>query len=201
MHGRDHGMGSVRQAGCQSCFPVRGPLHSCTIVSLIAEVILAAEHESTKKPNSSSEKKGEHGLRVPLPAVLVGLGMMASSSQQAEAATAVDDNYSTTMNATLTGVNILANDTFGNSFVVVEGLASHGSAVVDNVGNLTYTPDPGFVGLDSFTYVLADTESNSIAQVNIQVVAPTPVPTLSSAALAGLSGLVAFFGFRGRRRD
>ena len=153
--------------------------------------------------NPNSAKKPAHGLRVPLPAVLVGLGMLASATQQVEAASAVNDSYAVQAGSTLSGVNILSNDVFdnSNSFTVVAGSASSGIASVDGVGNLTYTPNPGFSGSDSFSYELTDIVSNSVAQVNILVSpVPTPVPALESAALVGLSGLLAAFGLR-RRRD
>lgn len=162
-----------------------------------------AERNRTSDDSPDTPQKARHGLNVPLPAMLVGLGVIASGAPSAHAAQAVDDNYFVATNSTLTGVNILANDTtVPNSTVFVSaGPASNGNAVVDPTGNLNYTPNPGFQGTDSFTYVLTDIESNSIAQVSILVSAPAPAPTLGTAALVGLSGLLAYFGLRRRRKE
>ncbi len=150
--------------------------------------------------NPASENKSMSGLRVPLPAVLMGLGMLASASQLAKAAPslAVDDNYVVQANSVLSGVNVVDNDSLGNSYSIIAlSPPSHGVAILDSFGNLTYTPTSGFAGADSFLYI--DQNSNSSAQVNI-LVSPTPIPALKPAALAGLAGLLAFFGLR-RRRD
>ena len=115
---------------------------------------------------------------------------------------AVNDSYWLTAGFTLSGPNIVANDYHvGNSLSVMAGAAGHGTATVDALGNLSYTPDPGFVGTDSFNYVITDNFGNSAATVDLFVSAPAAqTPTLGSAALAGLSGLLAFFGMRRRRQ-
>lgn len=66
---------------------------------------------------------------------------------------AVDDN-ATTDQDTFVSIDFLANDTDpdGDSLTVTSvGSASNGVASLDG-----YTPDPGFVGTDSFTYTISD---------------------------------------------
>ena len=151
--------------------------------------------EENDKPISS---KGS-ALRVPIQEVLVGLGVMAATSS-VQAGPAQDDAYSMQPNTTLSGVNVTANDNPQGSYWVVlpPAAAQHGSASIDSPGVLTYTPNPGFVGSDSFSYTLHEGNTVTTAQVNIMV-APVSVPTLAPAALGGLAGLLAFFGIRRRR--
>jgi VCBS repeat-containing protein len=65
--------------------------------------------------------------------------------------------------------------TIDTTTVTIQTDASHGSTEVDPVtGVVTYTPDPGYEGPDSFTYTVNDNEgaSSNIATVNITVVSP-----------------------------
>ena len=67
---------------------------------------------------------------------------------------------------------MLANDT------VIDGVASltvlappaHGTALVNPDQTITYTPDPGFVGTDTFTYQVIDTDGQTgTASVTVTV--------------------------------
>jgi VCBS repeat-containing protein len=65
--------------------------------------------------------------------------------------------------------------TIDTTTVTIQTDASHGSTEVDPVtGVVTYTPDPGYEGPDSFTYTVNDNEgaNSNIATVNITVVSP-----------------------------
>jgi hypothetical protein len=76
-------------------------------------------------------------------------------------------------------IDILANDTpFGTlipSSVVIVSAPLNGSAVVNPVdGKVTYSPNPGFVGTDTFTYTVKDNLAvvSNLATVNVAVAAP-----------------------------
>ena len=61
------------------------------------------------------------------------------------------------------------------------GLAASGTAVDNNDGTITYTPDSGFVGSDNFTYTVSDGMDSSTEMVTVNVTeppntAPTPDP-------------------------
>jgi hypothetical protein len=140
------------------------------------------------------------GVRLPLPAVLMGLGLMASPPAAAQGV-AVDDHYTTPFNTVLSGVNVTTNDLLvGNSSVQVFQLDSpaHGSVVMQQSGAFQYTPQPGFQGVDSFRYDLVN-DGNSIAQVFISVGAQS-VPGLGVAGLAALSAGIAALAMRRRRK-
>jgi uncharacterized repeat protein (TIGR01451 family)/gliding motility-associated-like protein len=73
---------------------------------------------------------------------------------------AVDDVGGTVANKPVT-INVLANDDPGNSTldkltVEIVGQPQHGKVTVNPDGTITYTPDPGYTGDDTFTYRVKD---------------------------------------------
>ena len=172
--------------------------------------------DSNKKANQTnpgSNAAPATGLRVPRPAALAGLGVAAGIAGTAAAQVimvpppvANPDTYSMLSNRVLTGVNVLSNDNYTtvntNVFTILTLPAQHGTAAVGPLGDVTYTPLPGFKGTDTFAYVLQQFPGGaSNALVTVVVEDPAqPVPALDSAALAGLSGLLAYFGMRRRKQ-
>jgi hypothetical protein len=153
---------------------------------------------------ASEDKPG--GLRIPLPAVMMGLGLLAAGAHTEVQAAAVNDSYSMQSNSVLSGQNVTTNDTRdGNSYSVsLVSNVSNGTLSLQNTGVFTYTPNADFAGTDTFTYELDDfggTTPNSIAQVSITVQAPQAVPTLGGAAAAGLGVAVGLLGLGMRRRQ
>ncbi|PIE65338.1 MAG: hypothetical protein CSA24_02780, partial [Deltaproteobacteria bacterium] len=72
----------------------------------------------------------------------------------------VDDVAETSQDQAVT-VNVLSNDSDpdGDALTVSDTLAdepTHGTVTIDDAGMITYTPDPGFVGEDVFTYEVCD---------------------------------------------
>ncbi|WP_153555201.1 tandem-95 repeat protein [Roseimaritima sediminicola] len=93
-----------------------------------------------------------------------------------QAPEAADDHYTTLINASvgLDSPDLLANDTdadIADSLLVqVVAPPSHGSLSFDAHGELVYTPDQGFFGTDTFTYVVNDgTTTSELATVSIDV--------------------------------
>ncbi|CAA9275684.1 MAG: RTX toxins and related Ca2+-binding proteins [uncultured Acidimicrobiales bacterium] len=79
---------------------------------------------------------------------------------------AADDAFSTTRNTTLTvpAPGVLANDTDADGNALSSGSASapaNGTAALNTDGSFTYTPNTGFVGTDTFTYVVSDGEGST----------------------------------------
>jgi Bacterial Ig domain/IPTL-CTERM motif len=140
-------------------------------------------------------------LTVPLPAVLVGLGLMASPPAQADGI-AVDDHYSTPVDTALTR-NVTNNDSIdANSSVqvfLIDPAPQHGTTVMQSNGSFTYTPATGFHGEDVFGYNLIN-GGNSAAEVFIDV-GPSPVPGLGAAGVAGLTAALAALAMRRRRKS
>ncbi len=93
--------------------------------------------------------------------------------------TAVADTATTAPGTSVT-IAVLANDTdaAGNTLSlnsVTQG--TNGSVVANANGTLTYTPKAGYVGTDSFTYVVSDGKGAATGTVSVAVVAPTPAGT------------------------
>jgi Bacterial Ig domain len=90
------------------------------------------------------------------------------------------DDMETTSENTPVIISILDNDvdSDGDSIgVIVVGTPSSGTAIINENGTITYTPNNGFVGSDSFTYVIADGEGGfSAAVVMVFVQAGVPPP-------------------------
>jgi YVTN family beta-propeller protein len=105
--------------------------------------------------------------------------------------TAVNDKHLTTRDMPL-GVSapgVLANDDpdggGATAALLVQGVA-HGALVLNADGSFTYTPAPGFLGTDSFTYraVNAVGQSN-IATVSLSILTAPPPTGLYASLIAG----------------
>lgn len=85
--------------------------------------------------------------------------------------TAVDDSYSVDENSSDNLLNVLVNDSDadGNSLTITDiSNPAHGTVVPSGSGIL-YTPDPDFVGVDTFTYTISDGIATDTATVTITV--------------------------------
>jgi CSLREA domain-containing protein len=87
-----------------------------------------------------------------------------------DAPIAIEDVYTTTAGTTLTVLapGVLGNDTDAEReplLAVLDTLAMSGTLVFNPDGSFVYTPDTGFIGVDSFTYHASDRseDSNQIA--------------------------------------
>ncbi len=101
--------------------------------------------------------------------------------------TAVADS-ATTVRATTTNIDVLANDTFPtpavDSSVTVTTAPANGTASVNTAdGSINYTPSGLFVGTDTFQYTVTDTdgETSNPATVTVTVVRPAP-PVASNSS-------------------
>ncbi|PZD72635.1 Leukotoxin [Acaryochloris thomasi RCC1774] len=86
---------------------------------------------------------------------------------------AVNDTATTDAGAAV-GINVLANDTDADAGDVLSvnavGDATSGTTALNDDGTVTYTPDDGFVGDDSFTYDVTDGNGGTdTATVNVTV--------------------------------
>lgn len=91
------------------------------------------------------------------------------------------DSKAVNKNSPATKINVLDNDTADNKLVstnvidpktVIANDPSNGSVSVDAItGMVSYKPTPGYLGIDSFTYTVSDTEGNvsNLGRVNIIV--------------------------------
>ncbi|RZK73227.1 MAG: T9SS type B sorting domain-containing protein, partial [Pedobacter sp.] len=96
---------------------------------------------------------------------------------------ATNDNTTTLQNNAI-NINIQTNDVAGTSPIVVGSVVItvqplHGTVVVNADGTVTYTPTPGYVGSDTFTYTVKDANGQTS---NPAVVAITVTPSIPKAA-------------------
>jgi hypothetical protein len=88
---------------------------------------------------------------------------------------ATNDSASTTQNTPVT-IAVLANDTDANGDALtissIVTAPTHGTTTINSNGTITYTPNNGYNGADSFTYKAKDASANSnSATVNLTVTA------------------------------
>lgn len=95
---------------------------------------------------------------------------------------AVADSYGVHTNLTLNvpAPGVLANDSDPDGdplTAVLYAPATHGNAMLNPDGSFTYAPDPGFVGLDSFTYAASDgLAPSAVVAVTLEVHATNDAP-------------------------
>lgn len=95
---------------------------------------------------------------------------------------AVDDQYTTDEDEALTvdAPGVLANDTDAEDDDLTAGgltQPAHGEVTLEDDGSFTYTPDDGYVGVDTFTYTANDGTSDSgpaTVQVTVEEVEDPP---------------------------
>ena len=115
--------------------------------------------------------------------------VVISVSLTNDAPVAVDDNAtskSTTNEWVAVSINVLGNDSDadGDALTVINlSQPAHGITLVNDDNTVTYAPDVGFTGQDSFIYTAYDgaAESN-VATVTIVVASPPPSPTPTPAS-------------------
>ena len=98
------------------------------------------------------------------------------------------DSSATVGQAFSTPVTLSATDPDGDrlTYAIVSGPAS--GLLTGPVTNLIYTPDPGFNGTDSFTFVASDGQATSnVSTVTITV---TPAPEMVFTSVAGEDGWI-----------
>ena len=122
----------------------------------------------------------------------MGIDYVHAYALNSSAPSAVADTYGVTQNSALTvGVanGVLANDTTPTSNSLTAALvngAAHGVVTLAADGSFTYTPDAGYTGADSFSYLATSgAAQSSAATVSLTVNAPsvTAPPVVSGVAV------------------
>ncbi len=106
------------------------------------------------------------------------------STPSNQAPTAVNDSAITDIGNPVT-INVLANDSDpdGNSISIVSISAAFSGTAIAGSNAIIYTPNPGYVGKDAFSYTISDGKLTGSATVSVTVNGP-PVAVSDSAATA-----------------
>ncbi len=109
---------------------------------------------------------------------------------------AVDDSVDVVENQTVSG-NVLSNDTDVDAGQVLSATLndspSNGNLTLQNTGIFTYSPNPGFIGTDTFTYFASDgRDFSNLATVTITVHPSPSAPTNVSAISGNKSATVSW---------
>ncbi len=88
------------------------------------------------------------------------------------------DDTATYLQDSPVNVDVLANDSFEGTPVVTVGNATDGTVTVESNGTITYTPDSGFSGTDTFDYTVTSGGTTETATVSVMLnaVSFAPVP-------------------------
>ena len=125
------------------------------------------------------------------------IGITVSSAQaQAGCPVAVNDDDSTS-SETPTLIDVLANDTgeIDPTTVTIVTQPLHGSVNVDQTeGDVTYTPNPGFSGVDNFKYTVADEEGCVSNEAVVEIVVNDPPEIIDFESFPGYGDAWTFTG-------
>lgn len=162
----DHGPGTL------SAEIVSGPSHSSAF-TLFSNGRISYRPAANYYGTDSFVYRASNGaLRSPLTTVTITVLPVTDQP------VAVDDSYTVNGNGSLEvpPFGVLANDTDPNGYPLSAILVlapDYGTLALQPDGSFTYTPNPGFTGLDSFVY-MADNGalSSALALVDLNVTAP-----------------------------
>nr|WP_322714928.1 Calx-beta domain-containing protein [Nostoc sp. ChiSLP03a]MDZ8216167.1 Calx-beta domain-containing protein [Nostoc sp. ChiSLP03a] len=97
-------------------------------------------------------------------------------------------------------INLLSNDTDTDSSInpttlTIKTNPSNGAIALNLDGTVTYTPNPSFVGTDTFTYTITDTDglTSNTATVNVTVKNIAPIITVITGDTTTTEGTIANF--------
>jgi hypothetical protein len=108
------------------------------------------------------------------------------------------DDSATTIKGKAVTTSVLANDSDpdGDSLTVTSVTnPSHGTATKNSLGAITYTPDAGYVGSDTYQYTISDGSVTDTATVRVSIsdTAPPPPPPgsdCSTIPMRNINGVV-----------
>ena len=93
------------------------------------------------------------------------------------------DDTGNTLENTLVSINVIANDTDNDGIIDLSTLTiisvpSNGTAVSNTDGSIRYTPDSGYLGIDTFTYTIDDDSgaTSNEATVTVTITLPNQPP-------------------------
>ncbi len=142
-------------------------------------VILGADNTITYRPNPDFFGEDTFSYTISDGELFASSDIYIYVAPVEDAPTADDDTASTLENQAVVLSNLLDNDVDvdGDTLTITAvGTPANGSAVLGSDGAVTYTPDPGFSGSDTFTYTTSDGRLEDTASVTINVMPVNDAP-------------------------
>jgi hypothetical protein len=137
--------------------------------------------DDTARPPAETPdaRRRRKGLHVPLSAALAGLGLV-SGPQDASAAIARPDFVAVPMNTIVTGIDVLANDTFANGYAMITSIGSTAGAGTLSIQGvppsqtLSFKATAGFLGARIVPYCMGDLsgQPNACSFIYLSVQSP-----------------------------
>ncbi|MDA0269848.1 MAG: Ig-like domain-containing protein [Chloroflexi bacterium] len=129
---------------------------------------------------------GWHLVPAAFAAAVLTFGLAGVASAQAVNQTPTPQSDTVTVKSGhATTIDVLSNDTDpdGNTLTVISvSTPAHGAVAISHEGKkVTYTPTNGYLGADTFTYVVSDGALTAAAAVNVTVIQKTVETTGTSA--------------------
>jgi len=120
--------------------------------------------------------------------LIAGCGGGGSSSENGGGSSAVnnppiatDDTATLEVNSSIS-LNVLSNDRDQDALSVQSVTTPSNGTVTNNQNNITYTPNQGFIGEDSFSYTVADTAGQT-ASATVSLTVNNVAPSLTDDAI------------------
>ena len=110
-----------------------------------------------------------------------------------EAPVASNDGLTILRNSSAVLIDVLNNDTDGegDTLTVIDVMQPNNGSVVNNGTSLTYTPNNGFIGTDTFEYIIDDGEGDqATAQVTVTVENNLPTAVNDAVLATGSQPLI-----------
>lgn len=95
-----------------------------------------------------------------------------------------------TIASTPEGFSVNASDIDGDTLTYSSNDPAHGTVTGGNGGQFTYSPDPGFIGVDSITVTVSDGKGGMDSLRLVVTVNPTPSDDWAMLATSGFTGTI-----------
>ncbi|MCC6725289.1 MAG: lamin tail domain-containing protein [Saprospiraceae bacterium] len=102
----------------------------------------------------------------------------------------LDDDFTVDYNASATSLDVLSNDILPSAItsLTIVSAPTGGSATPNGTTDISYTPNAGFCGTDSFVYQVCDAGGCDEATVSITIECPATYPLYDLSAVTTVTG-------------
>ncbi|UPT66743.1 MAG: Ig-like domain-containing protein [Sphingobacteriales bacterium JAD_PAG50586_3] len=151
------------------------PNHGTATVNPVTGVITYTPNSNYNGPDTLIYNICDTGIPVYCDTALVIINVIPVNDPPT-----ANPDPTTTPEDTPVVINVPDNDTdnddgIDSTTVTIVYPPNHGTVTVDSVGNITYTPDPNFNGVDTLIYNICDLDVPAMCDTAIVIITVTPV--------------------------